>query len=257
MSGANFYKKPKSGEPHNLNLDFPRYPKNTLQNYTAPLVGPHPWPQNSGDDQKVDKLLAKYQEHCALLTKPLDTYAATIIGSNKYDNDHKESVRHFVQLYRSHLADFAHKIADDRNERYLHAKELRSASNDGRETLISSEELAEHVKETQLARSASSKPKSGQHNNNNNNNGKSYRGRGGNRNGRGAYNGWYGPQQYQQPPQTQQSYYPQQQGSFNPAFGQGYVDYNGNNGNNNGHQGGQYFPRGSRGRGRGKAQTTQ
>ncbi|KAF9176152.1 hypothetical protein BGZ50_001643, partial [Haplosporangium sp. Z 11] len=151
MSGANFYKRPKSGESHNLDLDFPKYPKNTLQNYTAPLVGPHPWPQNSGDDQKVDKLLAKYQEQCALLTKPLDTYAATIIGSNKYDNNHKESVRHFVQLYRSHLADFAHKIADDRNERYLQAKELRSASNDGRETLISSEELAEHVKETQLA----------------------------------------------------------------------------------------------------------
>jgi hypothetical protein len=254
MSGANFYKRPKAGETHNLDLDFPRYPKNTLQNYSAPLVSSLPWPQNSGDDQKVDKLLAKYQEQCALLTKPLDTYAASILGSDKWDIQHKESVRLFVQLFRSHIADFAHKIADDRNERYLHAKELRSTPNEARDTLLSSEELAEHVKETQLTRLASSKSKS-THNSNNSNPGKTYRGRGGYNNGRGAFNGWHGQQQYQQQQPPQQQYYQQQQGSVNPGYGQGYGDdYSGAS---SGYQGAPYFPRGSRGRGRGKPRGTQ
>ncbi|KAF9178367.1 hypothetical protein BGZ50_007769, partial [Haplosporangium sp. Z 11] len=91
MSGANFYKKPISDESHNLNSTSPGILRTPCRITLPPLVGPYRWPQNSGDDQKVDKFLAKYQEQCALLTKPLDAYATTIIGSNKYDNGHKES----------------------------------------------------------------------------------------------------------------------------------------------------------------------
>lgn len=258
MSGKNFFKRPKPDETHNLDLDFPRYPKNTMQSYTAPLVSALPWPTNAGDDQKVDKLLAKYQEYCALLTKPLDTYAASTLGSNKWDDDHKESVRQFVQLFRSHIADLSHKIADDRYERFLHAKELRPTANEGKEILISSEEMADHVKETQLARSASTKPKGSQYNSSQ---GKPHRGRGGYHNGRGAFNNWNSPQQYlqqqqpqQQQYQQQQYYQQQQQGPTHSGYGQNYGDYSGSS---NGHQGSSYFPRGSRGRGRGKPQNNQ
>ncbi|KAF9343405.1 hypothetical protein BGX26_005792, partial [Mortierella sp. AD094] len=248
ISGENFFSRP-TGDNHNLTVDRANFPRNSLQSYKAPPVSELPWPANASEAQQMDKTLQSIQEHLARITRPLDTFATTVFTSSA-DDAIKSEVLDFLQIMRSQIADVAHIISEERQERYFRTRSIKAKPKDGSSPLISTEQFSARNKESDLAKEAmGSKPKENS----------KQRGK-----GRGQYGGFrsggFGwqpqavyPQQFQQQyAQQQQQQQQYQYGQPQPAPmvyaipGQGFSP--------SGYQG-QNFTRGGRGRGRGRPQT--
>ncbi|KAF9176308.1 hypothetical protein BGZ49_006414, partial [Haplosporangium sp. Z 27] len=195
---------------HNLSVDRANFPRNSLQSYKAPPVSELPWPTNTSEAQQMDKTLQSIQEHLARITKPIDTFATTVFTSTA-DDTTKSEVLDFLQVIRSQIADVAHIISDERQERYFRTRSIKAKSKDSSTPLISSEQFSARNKESDLAKEAmGSKPKENT----------KQRGK-----GRGQYggfrNGGFGwqPQAFYQPQYQQQ--YAQQQHQQQPfQYGQ-------------------------------------
>ncbi|KAG0345736.1 hypothetical protein BGZ54_005448, partial [Gamsiella multidivaricata] len=88
----------------------------------------------------------------ARLTRPIDVFAATLTINNDVDDDTKKDFYAFFHLLRSQLAAVAHKIADERQDRYLQARALQTTSRKKREPMLSTEQIVDRIKETELAK---------------------------------------------------------------------------------------------------------
>ncbi|KAF9902812.1 hypothetical protein BX616_001806 [Lobosporangium transversale] len=251
ISGENFYSRPKE-DIHNLTLDRANFPKNALQSYKAPPVSDLPWPSNASEAQQMDKTLQSIQEHLARITRPIDTFAATVFASQT-DDDTKDDIMEFLQVMRSQIADVAYSISDERQDRFLRSRSIKTKSRDGPTPLITTEQFSAKNKESDLTKEAmgfkQSKDSSRQRN----------KGRSQFGGFRSGGFGWQPQPAYQQ--QYQQQFTQQQQPALQfappqsqtmvpalPGTAQGYPTQ--------GYQG-QYFTRGARGRGRGRPQNTQ
>ncbi|KAF9142716.1 hypothetical protein BGX20_007200, partial [Mortierella sp. AD010] len=158
ISGENFFSRP-TGDDHNLSIDRTNFPRNSLQSYKAPPVSELPWPTNATEAQQMDKTLQTIQEHLVRITKPIDTFAATVFTSAD-DDATKSEVLDFLQVMRSQIADVAHVISDERQERYFRTCSIKAKPKDGSAPLISTEQFSARNKESDLAKEAmGSKPK--------------------------------------------------------------------------------------------------
>lgn len=245
ISGAYFFQAPTDPDEDVVLVDPLVFPKNRNQQYSAPNMD-LPWPQDASLYHKFDKTLQQAQEMLAHLTRPLDDFAAEIFASNA-DEPSKRAVADFGHIMRSQLAIAARKLTDIRVEHYVQAKGLKPAPSEDKGCSITKEALTSRIKAAEAFAAASAPRKT-----------TSTRGwpagrRPFNRSHRGSNFGYYSQhfqqQQQQQPQQQAQQYnqYPQAAYPQVPLYG--HVPIHGDQS--------QYFPRGGRIRGRGRAQRLQ
>ncbi|KAF9176195.1 hypothetical protein BGZ50_001460, partial [Haplosporangium sp. Z 11] len=165
--------------------------------------------------------------------------------SNIADENIRQSVLDFLQVLRSQLAITARKINRTRMDNFVRAKGFKPAPEKEKGMAITKDDLSAQIKAAEEFVTASGPNKSSQSNRGQSNRGKYHRGN------RGSYFNRY-PQQQQRQFQTQ---YQQHQPAHFSQVQQAPYAYlnNGYNDQYQGQQSGQYFQRGSRGRGCGQA----
>jgi hypothetical protein len=249
ITGAHFFRAPADPDEDTILTEAINFPKNRGQQYSAPGMD-LPWPQDAGLYHKFDKTLQHAQEMLAHLTRPLDDFTAEIFASPHADGGTKQAVADFSHVMRSQMAIAARKLTDIRIENYVQAKGLKPAPSEDKGASISQDVITARVKAAEAFADASAPRK-----NTYTRGGPSGR-RPYNRGYRGSYFGHYSQQyqQYQQQQPQQQQQQAQQYSQYQPAAYQqvqqnGHVSHYGDQS--------QYFHRGGRGRGRGRAQKFQ